>query len=127
MPEVNPPGTRRLDVTCDHVTVALRAMRELHGVLNATVFGQSMHLLVDEELRRDEIEEKMRSVGITQSGYSRNGSVARGCFRCADGETRGRESTEQRELVTTDEPMNRTRRNRAVNRAAMRSSLQSLI
>jgi ABC-type multidrug transport system ATPase subunit len=67
MPEVNPPGTRRLDVTCDHVTVALRAMRELQGVLNATVFGQSMHLLVDERLRRDEIEAKMRNVGITQS------------------------------------------------------------
>ena len=48
MPEVSPPGTRRLDVTCDHVTVALRAMREVRGVLNATVFGQSMHLLVDE-------------------------------------------------------------------------------
>ena len=29
MPEVNPPGTRRLDVTCDHVTSALQAMRDL--------------------------------------------------------------------------------------------------
>ena len=29
MPEVNPPGTRRLDVTCDHVTMALQAMREV--------------------------------------------------------------------------------------------------
>src|SRR5438045_5759164 len=64
MPEVSPPGTRRLDVTCDHVTVALRAMREEKGVLNATVFGQSMHLLVDESVRRQEIDEKMRSCGI---------------------------------------------------------------
>src|SRR3954449_5504399 len=64
VPEVSPPGTRRLDVTCDHVTVALRAMREVKGVLNATVFGQSMHLLVDESVRRAEIEEKLRSVGI---------------------------------------------------------------
>jgi ABC-type multidrug transport system ATPase subunit len=64
MPEVSPPGTRRLDVTCDHVTVALRAMREVKGVLNATVFGQSMHLLVDESVRRQEIDEKLRSVGI---------------------------------------------------------------
>ena len=64
MPEVSPPGTRRLDVTCDHVTVALRAMREVKGVLNATVFGQSMHLLVDETVRRQEIDEKLRSVGI---------------------------------------------------------------
>jgi ABC-type Na+ transport system ATPase subunit NatA len=64
MPEVSPPGTRRIDVTCDHVTVALRAMREVKGVLNATVFGQSMHLLVDETVRRQEIDEKLRSVGI---------------------------------------------------------------
>src|SRR2546430_13165211 len=64
MPEVSPSGTRRLDVTCDHVTVALRAMREVKGVLNATVFGQSMHLLVDESVRRQEIDEKLRSVGI---------------------------------------------------------------
>jgi ABC-type multidrug transport system ATPase subunit len=64
LPEVSPAGTRRLDVTCDHVTVALRAMREVKGVLNATVFGQSMHLLVDESVRRTEIDEKLRSVGI---------------------------------------------------------------
>jgi ABC-type multidrug transport system ATPase subunit len=64
MPEVSPSGTRRLDVTCDHVTIALRAMREVKGVLNATVFGQSMHLLVDESVRRQEIDEKLRSVGI---------------------------------------------------------------
>jgi ABC-type multidrug transport system ATPase subunit len=64
MPEVNPPGTRRLDVTCDHVTKALQAMRQMRGVRSATVFGQSMHLLVDENVRRDEIEEKLRSVGI---------------------------------------------------------------
>jgi len=64
MPEVNPPGTRRLDVTCDHVTSALRAMHEMRGVRSATVFGQSMHLLVDENVRRAEIDEKLRSVGI---------------------------------------------------------------
>lgn len=34
------------------------------GVRSATVFGQSMHLLVDENIRRAEIEEKLRSIGI---------------------------------------------------------------
>jgi ABC-type multidrug transport system ATPase subunit len=67
MSEVNPPGTRRLDVTCDHVTTALQAMRQMRGVRSATVFGQSMHLLVDENVRRDEIEEKLRSVGISHT------------------------------------------------------------
>ena len=67
LPEVSPSGTRRLDVTCDHVTTALKAMREMRGIRSATVFGQSMHLLVDESVRRADIEEKLRSVGITQT------------------------------------------------------------
>ena len=33
-------------------------------VRSATVFGQSMHLLVDENVRRDEIDQKLHSVGI---------------------------------------------------------------
>jgi len=67
MPEVNPPGTRRLDVTCDHLTTALRAVNELPGVRGATVFGQSMHLLVDENLSTASIEAKLREVGITHT------------------------------------------------------------
>src|ERR1700736_5325266 len=59
MPDVNPPGTRRLDVTCDHVTTALQAIHRLRGVRNATVFGQSMHLLVDESVKPAHIEEKL--------------------------------------------------------------------
>jgi ABC-type multidrug transport system ATPase subunit len=65
--EVSPPGTRRLDITCDHVTTALQAMREVNGVLSATVFGQSMHLLVDEKIQREQIEEKLSSVGISHA------------------------------------------------------------
>ena len=64
MPEVSPPGTRRLDVTCDHVTTALQAMRQLAGVRSATVFGQSMHLLVDQSVQQNEIDEKLHGVGI---------------------------------------------------------------
>lgn len=67
MPEVNPPGTRRLDVTCDHVTTALRAVHQLEGVRSATVFGQSMHLLVHESVRSSEIEQRLSSVGIEHS------------------------------------------------------------
>jgi ABC-type multidrug transport system ATPase subunit len=67
MPEVSPAGTRRLDITCEHVTTALQTMRGLPGVRSATVFGQSMHLLVDERISTAQIEEKLRSVGITKS------------------------------------------------------------
>jgi ABC-type multidrug transport system ATPase subunit len=67
LPEVSPPGTRRLDVTCDHITTALQAMRQVPGVRTATVFGQSMHLLVDENISRAQIENKLRGVGIAQT------------------------------------------------------------
>jgi ABC-type multidrug transport system ATPase subunit len=67
LPEVSPPGTRRLDVTSDHITTALQAMRQVPGVRSATVFGQSMHLMVDEKIRNAEIDEKLRSVGIGQA------------------------------------------------------------
>jgi ABC-type multidrug transport system ATPase subunit len=67
LPEVSPSRTRRLDVTCDHVTTALQAMRQMRGVRSATVFGQSMHLLVDENVSRAEIDEKLRSVGISHA------------------------------------------------------------
>ena len=64
LPEVTPPDTRRLDVTCERVTRALQAMREVTGVRSATVFGQSMHLLVDDSVTPHEIEAKLRTVGI---------------------------------------------------------------
>jgi ABC-type multidrug transport system ATPase subunit len=64
LPEVTPAGTRRLDVTCDHVTQALRAMRDVEGVRSATVFGQSMHLLVNDSITCADIEKKLLAVGI---------------------------------------------------------------
>ena len=67
MPEVNPPGTRRLDVTCDHITMALQAVRQLKGVRSATVFGQSMHLLVDESVKPEQIDEKLHGIGISHA------------------------------------------------------------
>ena len=67
LPDVNPPGTRRLDVTCDHVTTALHAMHQMPGVRTATVFGQSMHLLVDETVKRAQIEEQLRKVGVAHA------------------------------------------------------------
>jgi ABC-type multidrug transport system ATPase subunit len=64
LPEVNPPGTKRLDVTCEHVTVALQTLRHLAGVRSATVFGQSMHLLVEESLRDERIREELSRAGV---------------------------------------------------------------
>src|SRR5205085_9058214 len=65
LPQVNPPGSRRLDISCDHVTVGLRALRHAPGVLSATVFGQSMHLLVNQNTREEALRSDLARVGIT--------------------------------------------------------------
>src|SRR6266568_3668817 len=64
MPVVNPPDAKRLDVTCDHVTVGLQAVRKLPGVRTATVFGQSMHLLVDKGMSEDSILAELKKARI---------------------------------------------------------------
>src|SRR5689334_19371794 len=64
MPVVNPPGTKRLDITCDHVTIGLQTMRRLPGVRTATVFGQSMHLLVDNQMPEERIRQELSQAGI---------------------------------------------------------------
>jgi ABC-type multidrug transport system ATPase subunit len=67
LPVVNPADTRRIDVTCDHVTVGLQALRRMPGVRAATVFGQSMHLLVDQELPEASIRAELSKAGIPQA------------------------------------------------------------
>ncbi len=67
LPVVNPQDTRRIDVTCDHVTVGLQALRRLPGVRTATVFGQSMHLLVDKGVSEEFLRAELANVGIPQA------------------------------------------------------------
>lgn len=67
LPVVTPPGTKRLDVDCDHVTTGLQAVRHMDGVKSATVFGQSMRLLVNENLPEKAIENRLGEVGIAHA------------------------------------------------------------
>ena len=64
LPVVNPAGTKRIDVTCDHVTRGLQAVRHLPGVRTSTVFGQSMHLLVDKNMSEEFIRAELEKVKI---------------------------------------------------------------
>src|SRR5438105_5451727 len=67
LPMVNPPDTKRIDVTCDHVTVALQTARRLPGVRTATVFGQSMHLLLDKNTSEEFIRAELAKAGISHA------------------------------------------------------------
>lgn len=67
LPVVNPPNTRRLEVSCEHVTTGLQALRRLPGVRTATVFGQSMHLLVEGSVSEELLRTELRQSGILQA------------------------------------------------------------
>ena len=53
LPEVTPPGTRRLELTTARAAMHLTRLRTVPGVRDATLFGERVHLLVDEDLAHD--------------------------------------------------------------------------
>src|SRR4051794_6730419 len=64
LPEVNPAGTRRIEIMCEQGTVGLQAVRRMTGVRSATVFGQSIHLLADANVPDDAFRQTLAAVGI---------------------------------------------------------------
>jgi len=64
MPDVNPPGTKRLEIRTTEVTRGLRLARKFPGILSATVFGQSVHALVDDSFDPAALAKMLRGQGI---------------------------------------------------------------
>lgn len=64
LPEVQPPGTYRVEITAPEVTRALRAARSVLGVRSATIFGQSVHALIDDHLDLDHLRAELLRSGI---------------------------------------------------------------
>lgn len=50
-PAVTPPGTRRYEVRCADLPAALARARDVPEIRDATLFGDALHVLVDEALR----------------------------------------------------------------------------
>jgi ABC-type multidrug transport system ATPase subunit len=86
LPVVNPAGTRRLDVTCEHVTTGLQALRHFPGIRTATVFGQSMHLLVEESLPEQAIRDELKRAGIPSADIHPIGPSLEDVFVALTGE-----------------------------------------
>lgn len=53
--EVTPPGTRRIELSCPSPVGRLVALRRLEGVRDATLFGDQVHLLVEDRLSDNSI------------------------------------------------------------------------
>jgi ABC-type multidrug transport system ATPase subunit len=60
MPEVTPQDTEWIEVTCDVPTRALGALKHLPGIIDATIFGESVHLLVQRQIDGRAVEAALR-------------------------------------------------------------------
>jgi ABC-2 type transport system ATP-binding protein len=71
LPDANPPGTERLQLECPNASSALAMVRTLPYVREATIFGQTIHVLVEkavshEQLRRDLASRNCGDARITE-------------------------------------------------------------
>jgi len=64
LPEVNPPGTHRFEISAPAITTALRKAKQMTMFKSATIFGRSIHALVDQSVGQDELNHELRGQGI---------------------------------------------------------------
>jgi ABC-2 type transport system ATP-binding protein len=64
LPDVQPPGTLRVEITTPHVTRALRIARQIPGIRSATIFGQSIHALTEDHFDLDDLRGQLLKNGI---------------------------------------------------------------
>ena len=64
LPEVNPPRTHRFEISAPAITTALRKAKEMTLFKSATIFGRSIHALVDETVGREELDRELRRRNI---------------------------------------------------------------
>jgi ribosome-dependent ATPase len=57
LPEVTPPGTKRYEVEVEAPAEKLQKLRQVDGVLDATLFGDTIHILVRDNLSEDQIRD----------------------------------------------------------------------
>jgi len=64
LPDVQPEGTIRVEITTPEVTRALRLARQIPGIRSATIFGQSIHALIEDHFNLDDLRERLLKNGI---------------------------------------------------------------
>jgi ABC-type multidrug transport system ATPase subunit len=67
LPDVQPHGTKRIEITTPEVTRSLRLTRHMPGIRSATIFGQSIHALVDENFDLEDLRQELQKNDIAVS------------------------------------------------------------
>jgi ABC-2 type transport system ATP-binding protein len=64
LPDVQPRGTKRVEITTPEVTRALRLTRQFPGIRSATIFGQSIHALIEDRFDLNDLRAQLLKNGI---------------------------------------------------------------
>ncbi len=64
IPDVSPPGTRRIEIDTRQTSNALAAIKRKPYVRGATIFGQSIHLLMDDAISPDQVKRDLENEGF---------------------------------------------------------------
>jgi len=65
LPDVTPVGAKWVEVICPNTTVALAELQRADYVRDATIFGQSIHLLMDTGEPLERLKTTLSKIGIT--------------------------------------------------------------
>jgi ABC-type multidrug transport system ATPase subunit len=65
IPDVQPPGTKRVEISTPEVTRALRVARKIPGIRSATIFGESIHALVEDRYDLPDLRAQLLKNDIT--------------------------------------------------------------
>jgi ABC-type multidrug transport system ATPase subunit len=64
LPDVQPVGTERIEIMTPEVTRALRFARKIPGIRSATIFGESIHALVEDHFDVEDLRAKLQKESI---------------------------------------------------------------
>ncbi len=66
IPEVSPEGTKRIEVTTEQTSRAMVAIKKRPYIHDTTIFGQSIHLLMDENVSLDQVRNDLIEDGFSE-------------------------------------------------------------
>jgi ABC-2 type transport system ATP-binding protein len=64
IPDVSPVGTQRFEIATRDVTTALRRARSLPFMRSTTIFGRSIHALMDDKITQAELQRELDNAGV---------------------------------------------------------------
>lgn len=67
LPEVSPAGTRRIEIITTQTSNAFLLMKSRPYVRSATIFGQAIHLLMDDRVNLDDVRRDLEAGGFRET------------------------------------------------------------